>query len=57
MAAARKLPQLLTLCGIKPEEEAVDFSNRRLDAAWLDAADAKLLVFDLSKNPTIKTLK
>ena len=52
VAAARELPQLVTLCGIKPEEEAVDFSNR-----GLDAADAKLLAFDLSKNQTIKTLK
>ena len=52
VAAARELPQLVTLCGIKPEEEAVDFSNR-----YLDAADAKLLVFDLSMNQTIKTLK
>ena len=52
MAEARELPQLVTLCGIKPEQEAVDFSNRRLYAA-----DAKLLAFDLSKNQMIKTLK
>ena len=52
VAAARELPQLVTLCGIKPEQEAVDFSGRHLGAG-----DAKLLVFDLSKNQTIKTLK
>ena len=52
VAAARELPQLVTLCGIKPEEEAVDFSDRRLDAV-----DAKLLAFDLSRNQMIKTLK
>ena len=52
VAAARELPQLVTLCGIKPEDEAVDFSGRRLDGG-----DAKLLAFDLSKNQTIKTLK
>ena len=52
VAAARELPQLVTLCGIKPEQEAVDFSERRLDVG-----DAKLLAFDLSKNQTIKTLK
>ena len=52
VAAARELPQLVTLCGIQPEQEAVDFSNR-----CLGPADAKLLAFDLSKNQTIKTLK
>ena len=52
VAAARELPQLVTLCGIKPEQEAVDFSRR-----GLDAGDAKLLAFDLSKNQVIKTLK
>ena len=52
VAAARELPQLVTLCGIQPEQEAVDFSGRRLDVG-----DAKLLAFDLSKNQTIKTLK
>ena len=52
MAAARELPQLISLCGIKPEQEAVDFSDRRLDVG-----DAKLLAFDLSRNQTIKILK
>ena len=52
VAAARELPQLSTLCGIKPEQEAVDFSGR-----LLDVGDVKLLAFDLSKNQTIKTLK
>ena len=52
VAAAREMPQLVTLCGIQPEQEDIDFSRR-----GLDAADAKLLAFDLSKNQTIKTLK
>ena len=52
VAAARELPQLVTLCGVQPEQEHIDFS-------WqgLDAGDAKLLTFDLSKNQYIKSLK
>ena len=52
VAAAREMPQLVTLCGIQPEQEDVNFSKRRLDAG-----DAKLLAFDLSKNQAIKKLK
>ena len=52
VAAAREMPQLITLCGIQPEQEDVDFPWRNLDAG-----DAKLLAFDLSKNPAIKKLK
>ena len=52
VAAAREMPQLVTLCGIQPEQEDVDFSRR-----GLDAGDAKLLVFDLSRNQAIKKLK
>ena len=52
VAAAREMPQLVTLCGIRPEQQDVDFSGRDLDAG-----DAKLLAFDLSKNQTIKSLK
>ena len=52
VAAAREMPQLVTLCGIRPEQEDVNFSRRTLDAG-----DAKLLAFDLSKNQTIKSLK
>ena len=52
VAAAREMPQLVTLCGIQPEQEDVDFSGRNLDAG-----DAKLLAFDLSKNQAIKKLK
>ena len=56
VAAAREMPQLVTLCGIQPEQEDVDFFGRRLDAG--DAkGDAKLLAFDLSKNQAIKKLK
>ena len=52
LAAARELSQLVTLCGIQPEQECIDFSRQ-----GLDAGDAKLLAFDLSKNQAIKTLK
>ena len=52
VGAAREMPQLATLCGIQPKQEDIDFSRRSLDAG-----DAKLLVFDLLKNPTVKTLK
>ena len=52
VAAAREMPQLITLCGIQPEQEEVDFSHQSLDAG-----DAKLLAFDLSKNQMIKILR
>ena len=52
VAAAREMPQLVTLCGIQPEQEDIDFSGRSLNAG-----DAKLLAFDLSKNQMIKSLK
>ena len=52
LAAARELPQLVTLCGIQPEQEDINLSGR-----GLDAGDAKLLAFDLSKNQAIKSLK
>ena len=46
------MPQIVTLCGIQPEQTDIDFAGQRLDAG-----DAKLLAFDLSKNHTIKTVK
>ena len=52
VAAARVLPQLVTLCGIEPEKEDIDLSFRNLDAG-----DAKLLAFDLSKTQAIKTMR
>ena len=52
VAAAREMPQLVTLCGIRPEQEDIDLRYQ-----GLDAGDAKLLAFDLSKNQTIKSLK
>ena len=52
VAAAHELSQLITLCGIQPEQEDIDFSHR-----GLDAGDAKLLAFDLSKNQAIKRLE
>ena len=52
VSSAFEMPQIMTLCGIQPEQTDIDFSYRRLDAA-----DAKLLAFDLSKNRTVKTVK
>ena len=52
VAAARELPQLVTLCGITPEQQGVNLSDRHLDVG-----DAKLLAFDLSKNQAIKTMR
>ena len=46
------MSQIMTLCGIQPEQTDIDFRRR-----GLDAADAKLLAFDLSKNRTVKTVK
>ena len=46
------MPQIITLCGIQPEQTDIDFSRR-----GLDAADAKLLAFDLSRNHAVRTLK
>ena len=46
------MPQIMTLCGIQPEQTDIDFSTR-----GLGAEDAKLLAFDLSKNLTAKTVK
>ena len=54
VAVAREMPQLITLCGITPEQEDIDL--KRTSHRGLDAGDAKLLAFDLSKNQTIKTL-
>ena len=45
-------PQLITLCGIQPEQKDIEISY-----GALDARDAKLLAFDLSKNQAIKRLK
>ena len=52
VSSAFEMPQIMTLCGIQPEQTDIDFSRR-----GLDAADAKLLAFDLSKNRTVKTVK
>jgi len=46
------MPQIITLCGIQPEQTDIDFSERRLDTA-----DAKLLAFDLSRNQSVRTVK
>ena len=52
VTVAKDKPQLITLCGIKPEETKRDFSNQRLKAG-----DAVLLAFDLEKNTVLKELK
>ena len=50
--AAKDKPQLLTLCGIQPDETKRDFSNQNLKEE-----DAILLAFDLRKNTTLVELK
>ena len=50
--AAKDKLQLITLCGIKPEETERDFSGN-----GLKAGDAILLAFDLQKNTTLVELK
>ena len=52
MSSAFEMPQIMTLCGIQPEQTDIDFSRRHLDAA-----DAKLLAFDLSRNQSVRTVK
>ena len=52
LSIVSEMPQIITVCGIQPEQTDIDFSRR-----GLDAADAKLLAFDLSKNRTVRTLK
>ena len=50
--AAKDKPQLITLCGIKPEETTCDLSHKSLKDC-----DAVLLAFDLKKNTTLVELK
>ena len=52
LSVASEMPQIITLCGIQPEQTDIDFSQR-----GLDAADAKLLAFDLSRNQSVRTVK
>ena len=52
LSIVSEMPQIITVCGIQPEQTDIDFSGR-----YLDAADAKLLAFDLSRNRTVRTLK
>ena len=49
---AKGKPQLTTLCGIKPEETERSFRQQ-----GLDAEDAILLAFDLTKNSAIVKLE
>ena len=46
------MPQIITLCGIQPEQTDINFSYLSLDAM-----DAKLLAFDLSRNQSVRTVK
>ena len=46
------MQQIISLCGIQPEQTDIDFSHRRLDAA-----DVKLLAFDLSRNQSVRMVK
>ena len=46
------MPQIITLCGIQPKQTSIDFSH-----CGLDAADSKLLAFDLSRNQSVRTVE
>ena len=50
--AAKEKQQIMTLCGLKPDQTEADFSNR-----GLRVGDAILLAFDLSKNSVLVKLK
>ena len=52
LSFATEMPQIITLCGIQPEQTDIDFSH-----LGLDAMDAKLLAFDLSRNQSVRTVK
>ena len=52
LSVASEMPQIITLCGIQPEQTDINFSSGNLDAA-----DAKLLAFDLSRNQSVRTVK
>jgi hypothetical protein len=49
---AKEKPQIMTLCGLKPDQTEADFSGR-----GLGVGDAFLLAFDLSKNSALVKLK
>ena len=49
---AKEKPQIMTLCGLKPNQTEADFSGRDLGVG-----DAILLDFDLSKNSVLVKLK
>ena len=50
--AAQTKPQLMTLCGIKPDQMEADFHGWRLNVS-----DAILLAFDLSRNSGLVKLE
>ena len=52
LSIVSEMPQITSLYGIQPEQTDINFSHRRLDAA-----DAKLLAFDLSRNQSVRTVK
>ena len=49
---AKEKPQIMTLCGLKPDQTEADFSRRDRGVG-----DAILLAFDLSKNSVLVKLK
>ena len=52
LSVVSEMPQIITLCGLQPEQTDIDFSD-----CGLDAADAKLLAFDLSRNQSVRTIR
>ena len=49
---AKEKPQIMTLCGLKPDQTEADLSGRNLGVG-----DGILLAFDLSKNSVLVKLK
>ena len=49
---AKEKPQIMTLCGLKPDQTEADFSGR-----GLGVGDAILLAFGLSTNSVLVKLK
>ena len=51
LSIVSEMPQIISLCCTQPEQTDIDFPKR-----GLDAADAKLLAFDLSRNHAVRTI-
>ena len=52
LEVAKDKPQLITLCGLKPDQTSANFRNQDLGVG-----DAILLAFDLNKHSVLADLK